>query len=87
MTEYFEYVVGQDWEQLVHQTNSALRLYHAQNLYVAFNILESLVPDMISPQYDCSKFKLTCDDLGLANLIVRSREDLTVVGVIDLKWS
>ncbi len=30
---------------------------------------------------------MICDDLGLANLMVRSRDDLTVVGVVDLEWS
>lgn len=42
---------------------------------------------MVNAQYDHGKFKLICDDLGLANLIVRSKDDLTVVGVIDLEWS
>ncbi|KAK1770070.1 phosphotransferase enzyme family protein [Phialemonium atrogriseum] len=69
-TEYFQYVVGQDWEQLVHQPNSI-----------------SLIPNLVNANYDRGKFKLICDDLGLANLIVRSREDLTIVGVVDLEWS
>jgi hypothetical protein len=42
---------------------------------------------LINDNYDRRKFKLICDDLGLANLIVRSREDLTVIGVVDLEWS
>lgn len=42
---------------------------------------------MVNAQYDHGKFKLICDDLGLANLIVRGKEDLTVVGVVDLEWS
>jgi hypothetical protein len=42
---------------------------------------------LINPKYDRCKFKLICDDLGLANLIFRSREDLTVVGIVDLEWS
>lgn len=42
---------------------------------------------MVNAKYDRCKFKLICDDLGLANLIVRSKEDLTVVGVVDLEWS
>ena len=46
-----------------------------------------LAPEFIHPDYDTSHFKLFCDDLGLANLMVRSREDLTVVGVVDLEWS
>lgn len=42
---------------------------------------------MINTKYDRGKFKLICDDFGLGNLIVRSKEDLTVVGVVDLEWS
>lgn len=42
---------------------------------------------MVNPEYDHHKFKLICDDFGLGNLIVRSREDLTVVGVVDMEWS
>jgi len=42
---------------------------------------------LVNTKYDHCKFKLICDDLGLANLIVRGKEDLTVVGVVDLEWS
>lgn len=38
-------------------------------------------------EYDTAKFKFICDDLGLANLMVNSREELDVVGVVDLEWS
>ncbi|KAJ9256316.1 hypothetical protein DTO195F2_5892 [Paecilomyces variotii] len=86
-TEYFQYVIEQDWEQLVRQPNSAAGLYDARNKYLAFKVLKSLIPELIHAKYDRCKFKLICDDLGLANLIVRSREDLTVVGVVDLEWS
>ncbi|KAG2412743.1 hypothetical protein HFD88_010300 [Aspergillus terreus] len=86
-TEYFQYVVGQDWEQLVRQPNSVFGPYDAQNKYVAFKVLKSLIPDLVHAEYDRCKFKLICDDLGLANLIVRSKDDLTIVGVVDLEWS
>lgn len=43
--------------------------------------------DLVNKEYDHHKFKLICDDLGLANLIVRGEEDFTVVGVVDLEWS
>jgi hypothetical protein len=86
-TEYFRYVVGQDWKQLVHQSNSTVGFYDAQNKYIAFKVLESLIPEFINAKYDRCKFKLICDDLGLANLIVRGTEDLTVVGLVDLEWS
>ncbi|GLB05432.1 hypothetical protein AtubIFM57258_000717 [Aspergillus tubingensis] len=86
-TEYFQYVISQDWEQLVYQPNSVCGQYDAQNKYVAFKALSSLIPDLIHPRYDHGQFKLICDDLGLANLIVRSKDDLTLVGVVDLEWS
>lgn len=80
-------MVEQDWEQLVQQPNSTVGLYDAKNKYVAFKVLKALISDLVNTKYDRCKFKLICDDLGLANLIVQSREDLTVVGVVDLEWS
>ncbi|WPH01398.1 Hypothetical protein R9X50_00424300 [Acrodontium crateriforme] len=86
-TEYCQYVVGQDWEQLVHQPNSVVGPYDAKNKYVAFKALKAVIPELVNAMYDSRNFKLICDDLSLANLIVRSRQDLTVVGVVDLEWS
>lgn len=42
---------------------------------------------MIAPEFDEGPFKLICDDLGLANMIVKSSEDLTIVGIVDLEWA
>lgn len=53
--------------------------------YKAFKVLMSLIPSFINNE--CTRFKIICDDLGLANLMVKSREDLTVIGVVDLEWS
>ncbi|KAJ0415263.1 phosphotransferase enzyme family protein [Aspergillus carlsbadensis] len=86
-TEYFQYVIEQDWEQLLHQPNSVVGPYDAKNKYVAFKVLKSLIHNFVNEKYDHGKFKLICDDLGLANLIVRGSQDLTVVGVVDLEWS
>ncbi|KAF1361312.1 hypothetical protein EJ07DRAFT_164389 [Lizonia empirigonia] len=86
-TESFQYIAGQDLEQLIHQPNSVDGPYDAKTKLKAFKALKSLIPDFINPKYDRGKFKLICDDLGLANLIVRSKENLTVVGVVDLEWS
>ncbi|OKL55256.1 hypothetical protein UA08_09477 [Talaromyces atroroseus] len=86
-TEYFQYITGQDWEQLIHQPNSTFGLYDAKNKYMAFKVLQALTSDLVHKKYDCCKFKLICDDLGLANLIVRGKNDLTIVGVVDLEWS
>ncbi|KAK3365064.1 hypothetical protein B0T24DRAFT_652230 [Lasiosphaeria ovina] len=47
---------------------------------------KSSIPNLINANYDHGKVKLICDKLGLADLIVRSKEDLAVVGVVDLKW-
>lgn len=41
---------------------------------------------MVNSEYNHGPFKLICDDFGLANLIVRDSDDLTIVGVIDLEW-
>ncbi|TQB67622.1 hypothetical protein MPDQ_005106 [Monascus purpureus] len=86
-TEYFQYVIGQDWEQLIHQPNSVVGFYDAKSKFVAFKVLKSLIRDFVNEKYDHCKFKLICDDLRLANLIVHGREDVTVVGVVDLECS
>ncbi|KAJ5972397.1 uncharacterized protein N7479_002315 [Penicillium vulpinum] len=41
---------------------------------------------MIATEFNEGPFKLICDDLGLANMIVKSSEDLTIVGIVDLEW-
>ncbi|KAJ5783418.1 uncharacterized protein N7518_009095 [Penicillium psychrosexuale] len=41
---------------------------------------------MIATEFDEGPFKLICDDLGLANMIVKSAEDHTIVGMVDLEW-
>jgi hypothetical protein len=86
-TEYFKYVVEHDWEQLVRQPNSTYGQYDAMAKYRSFKVLRSLVPDFVHREYDRSRFKIICDDLGLANLMVRGRHDLTVIGLVDLEWS
>ncbi|KUL81893.1 hypothetical protein ZTR_09525 [Talaromyces verruculosus] len=53
----------------------------------AFSALRTLLPEFIHKDYDKGPFKLVCEDFGLANLIVRSHHDLTIIGVVDLEWS
>lgn len=86
-TEYLLYVFSHDWEQLVHQSNSVAGEYDARAKLFSFNGLRALIPDFIRKDYDRGPFKLLCDDFGLANMIVRSKDDLTIVGVVDLEWS
>ncbi|KIW77139.1 hypothetical protein Z517_09585 [Fonsecaea pedrosoi CBS 271.37] len=47
---------------------------------------QAVAPQLVEPSYAFGPYKLICDDLGLANLIVRSAEDLTVVGLVDLEY-
>jgi hypothetical protein len=80
-------VAEEDWQQLVRQPNSTCGQYDAMAQYRTFKVLKSSIPDFINRDFDRIKFKLICDDFGLANLMVRSREDLTVIGVVDFEWS
>ncbi|KAM0415686.1 hypothetical protein ACHAPT_013357 [Fusarium lateritium] len=41
----------------------------------------------IHPDHDDGPFKLICDDLSLANVLVRSEDDLTILGLVDFEWS
>lgn len=86
VAEYFQYIIDQDWQQLKNQPNSVYDPYTAANEYTSLKIINSLIPDLVEADYNHGPFKLICDDLGLTNLIIRSREDLTIVGVIDLEW-
>lgn len=86
-TEYFHSVVGQDWEQLLHQPNSIAGEWDGRAKYASLSVLKSLIPDYVDKKYDHGPFKLICDDLGLANMIVKSKEDLAIVGMVDLEWS
>ncbi|KAI2031691.1 hypothetical protein LOZ20_006467 [Ophidiomyces ophidiicola] len=74
-TEYFCSVFEQDLEQLVKQPNTVYYLDDGKAKYEAFHTLRSLIPDLVHPKYDHG------------NLIVRSEDDLTVLGVVDLEWS
>ncbi|TAQ90016.1 hypothetical protein B7494_g1641 [Chlorociboria aeruginascens] len=86
-TEYFLYVLSQDWEQLVYQANSVAGEYDATAKLSSFNALRSMIPDFVREDYNKGPFKLLCDDFGLANIIVKSKNDLTIVGIVDLEWS
>ncbi|KAJ6188553.1 hypothetical protein N7519_003461 [Penicillium mononematosum] len=84
--EFFQFVNKQDWKQLRYQLNSIAGPRTARSRYASLKILESLIPDMTNALYDRGPFKLICDDFGPANMIVRSKEDLTIIGVVDLEW-
>jgi hypothetical protein len=50
------------------------------------SVLTFLIPDYINNKYDYSLYKLICDNLGLANIIVKSKDNLTIVGIVNLEW-
>ncbi|KAH8706082.1 hypothetical protein GQ44DRAFT_819114 [Phaeosphaeriaceae sp. PMI808] len=74
-------------EQLLRQPNKTTGFNGAKDSYRSFSVLKSLVPQFVKQDYRDGPAKLICDDLGLTNLIVKSKDDLTVVGVVDLEWS
>ncbi|KAE8148026.1 hypothetical protein BDV25DRAFT_142161 [Aspergillus avenaceus] len=84
--EYFQYVNRQDWNQLLFQPNSIAGPRTAKSRYASLKVLKSLIPELTNTTYDRGPFKLICDDFGLANVIVRSGDDLTITGVVDLEW-
>lgn len=68
--EYFQYLLGQAFRQLTYQPNSIYGPHDARSRFLAFEVLESLLPDLTHKKYDGGKFRLIRDDRGLANLIV-----------------
>jgi hypothetical protein len=57
-------------------------------MFSSFTAIETLIPQLlVNKRWDRGPFKLICDDLGLANLMLKSENDFTVVGVVDLEWS
>ncbi|KAI2670582.1 hypothetical protein LCP963914a_9840 [Penicillium roqueforti] len=84
--QYFQYVNRQDWQQLRFQSNSIAGAGSARTRYASLKILESLIPELTHMAYDKGPFKLICDDFGPANVIVQSKDDLTIIGVVDLEW-
>ncbi|KAB8222000.1 hypothetical protein BDV33DRAFT_229878 [Aspergillus novoparasiticus] len=84
--EYFEYVISQDWQQLRLQPNAIAGPRSAKSRYSSLKILKSLIPDFINTSYDRGPFKLICDDFGIGNVIARSKDDLKITGVVDMKW-
>ncbi|KYG44248.1 hypothetical protein M433DRAFT_135741 [Acidomyces richmondensis BFW] len=86
-TDYFCYLADQDWAQFQCQPNSDGGPTVTQAKYAALCALQAVAPQLVEPSYVSGPYKLVCDDLSLPNLIVRSADDLTVVGVVDLEWS
>ncbi|KAL4915717.1 hypothetical protein BDW62DRAFT_212561 [Aspergillus aurantiobrunneus] len=84
--EYFRYTMWQDEQQLQHQPNSVTVEQNGGSRFASLKILQSMMPGMVNEKYDQGPFKLICDDLSPANVIVRSQHDLTIVGVVGLEW-
>ncbi|CAL3972025.1 unnamed protein product [Diplocarpon coronariae] len=71
----FQYLADQDWKQLVDHPNSIYGPFHDSSNHLASE-----------PEYYYCKFKLICNYFRLANLVCRSREDITVIEIVDLDW-
>jgi hypothetical protein len=52
---------------------------------MSFNVLKSLIPDLVKQDYNYGPFKLIYNNLSLTNLIIKNNRDLTVVKVIDFE--
>lgn len=70
----------------MHQPNSIAGLYSARQRYAPLKISESLIPELTNTTYDQGPFRPICDDTGPPNVMVRSKDDLIITGVIDLEW-
>ncbi|OAA65296.1 Protein kinase-like domain protein [Niveomyces insectorum RCEF 264] len=86
-TEYFDYLAAQHWQQFVTQRNSVYEEKTGRQNYVFRQVLMSLAARHVWPDYDRGPFKLICDDFGPANMLVDNKQDLNIVGVVDLEWS
>ncbi|KAJ5358220.1 Aminoglycoside phosphotransferase [Penicillium brevicompactum] len=85
--EYFQYVIQQDWKQLLYQPSSIAGPLDALSKYSSLKTFESVLPETVNVKHENGPFKLICDDFGPANMIVKSEQDLTIVGVVDLEWA
>ncbi|CAI7593206.1 unnamed protein product [Penicillium discolor] len=85
-SEYFHHAINQDKQQLRDQLNSVPEEEEGETNFGSLEILESMIPGMVNEDYDQGPLKLICDDLSPSNMIVRSQDDLTIVGVVDLEW-
>ncbi|KAF9886617.1 hypothetical protein FE257_011257 [Aspergillus nanangensis] len=52
VTEYFQYILSQDCQQLKDQPNSVLGQYSACEAHASLDILKSLIPDLVEPNYN-----------------------------------
>ncbi|KAJ5958048.1 uncharacterized protein N7479_005198 [Penicillium vulpinum] len=85
-SEYLHYTIRQDLQQIRDQTNSIIEQQEGESNFASLKILESMIPEMVNKDYDQGPFKLICDHLCPLNVIVRSQDDLTIVGMVDLEW-
>ncbi|KAK1765052.1 hypothetical protein QBC33DRAFT_572028 [Phialemonium atrogriseum] len=83
--DYFAHVASNDWRHLCEQLNSVDNEKDAREKYLSWSVLDVLIPRFV-PRYDKGPFKLICDDVGPANMIVNSAEDLKIVATPNT-WS
>ncbi|OAA53478.1 Protein kinase-like domain protein [Niveomyces insectorum RCEF 264] len=84
---YMQHLVEQHWQQFAKQRNSVEDDESGKANYIFHHVLRSLVDRHVWPDYDAGPFKLICDDFGPGNMLVNNRQELKIVGVLDLEWS
>lgn len=85
-SEYFHHTINQDKQQLREQLNSVREEEEGETTFGSLEILESMIPEMVNKDYDQGPFKLIWDGFTPSNMIVRSQDDLIIMGVVDLEW-
>ncbi|CAI7600821.1 unnamed protein product [Penicillium glandicola] len=85
-SEYLHYVIRQDEQRLRDQPNSFMRPEKREASFISMKAVQALIHTMINKDYDQGPFKLIYDDLDPSNLIFKSEDDLTIVGMVDFEF-
>ncbi|KAK3366662.1 hypothetical protein B0T24DRAFT_366436 [Lasiosphaeria ovina] len=85
--EYFDHAWNQHWQQFATQRNSVYEVEDGKANYVLYKVLKTLIKRHVWPEFSQGPFKLLCDDIGPANMLVNNEQELKIVGVVDVEWS
>ncbi len=82
-------MITQDWTQLLEQeqANSVEGTVRARIDPRFFNALRTVSPHLVHPDTAVGPFKLVLESFGLSNIMVKSEDNLTIVGLFDLEWT
>ncbi|KAK4039634.1 hypothetical protein C8A01DRAFT_46964 [Parachaetomium inaequale] len=87
--DYFEHVWNQYWQQFATQRRSCAKdpVADGKANYIFHQVLKTLIKRHVWPEYSKGPFKLHCDDIGPANMLVNNVQELKIVEVVDVEWS